>query len=678
MTSILGAVVSTLLARALPTSAFGSYALAAAILPFVAMFFEFGIFLPAGRMAARSDEGGRRQVLGGALLAYVPVGLAFSLVVFALSFAVEGWFDAEAGRALRVVAPLALVYPFQFVADQMAQGLGRLHAFAATATLVRLLFVATIVATLAWNAQVTVPRVLLLQASTGLVGWALLVRWLRPVWRGGGERIREFLREARVYGLQVYVGRVLSIGTYNMDVVMVAGFTNSASVGFYTLAGAITLPILLPAMGLAAATFPRMTTGARIDRRVLLLAVGLSAAATGAVLLLARPFIRVVLTPRYLPAASLVPPLALAQLVRGPTALFNSFLSAHGRGRPLRRAGVVLTGCNLVLNLLLIPPFGALGAAWASVLALVANLAAHVASYRGTIREEAAATAAGCVPERSAGPDGGGARRVAREQWTRTPAGTGRAGAEEGSAEFFAQMTATRYRLQPWHPDLLRRFAPRGALLEIGSGAGTDHSRLAAMANRTVAIDLSARGARLTAARLALEGRSGAALVADGERLPFADGTFDAAYSFGVIHHTDHPDAVADEMYRVLRPGGRFLVAVYHRTSMFAAQKVLQYVLSGSFLRERWSRYLGLVEAGAAELDERPLVRLYNRRGACRLFGRFEGLQTEVVHAGVRPRLLQHPLLAERWGWYVVVTGRKPAACPNAVKAACPNAEPAA
>ena len=252
------------------------------------------------------------------------------------------------------------------------------------------------------------------------------------------------------------------------------------------------------------------------------------------------------------------------------------------------------------------------------------------------------------------------ARAAAREQWGRNPAGTMHADAEEGTAEFFAQMTASRYRLQPWHPALLHRFAPDGRLLEIGSGAGTDHAELAKMAVTTVALDLAHRGAALTQRRLRLEERRGSAVVADGERMPLASSAFDAVYSFGVIHHTDHPEAVAAEMHRVLKPGGRFLVALYHRASVFALYKAVRYIGSGAFLRERWSEHLALVEAGADQVDERPLVRLYSRRQARALFSSFDEVSTEVLHGGVRWRFLQRPLFARRWGWYVVVTGRKP------------------
>lgn len=65
--------------------------------------------------------------------------------------------------------------------------------------------------------------------------------------------------------------------------------------------------------------------------------------------------------------------------------MYNSFLSAQARGRDLRNAAFILTSFNIALNFALIPSYGAKGAAWASLVALVANLAAHIFYYRRTV-----------------------------------------------------------------------------------------------------------------------------------------------------------------------------------------------------------------------------------------------------------------------------------------------------
>ncbi|WP_286143960.1 methyltransferase domain-containing protein [Mycobacterium sp. D16R24] len=49
-------------------------------------------------------------------------------------------------------------------------------------------------------------------------------------------------------------------------------------------------------------------------------------------------------------------------------------------------------------------------------------------------------------------------------------------------------------------------------------------------------------------------------LRADGLRLPFPDGTFDAVSCYGALYFMEDPDAVVGEVIRVLRPGGRVAI----------------------------------------------------------------------------------------------------------------------
>ena len=102
--------------------------------------------------------------------------------------------------------------------------------------------------------------------------------------------------------------------------------------------------------------------------------------------LVAGTFVDAVFSDRYRDVVPLLVPLLAAQVVRGTTSIYNTYLSAHGRGRELRNAGLVLTASNLVLNFALIPPYGAMGAAWASLVALVANHVAHIVFYRRSLR----------------------------------------------------------------------------------------------------------------------------------------------------------------------------------------------------------------------------------------------------------------------------------------------------
>jgi O-antigen/teichoic acid export membrane protein len=378
------AVVSTaLLTRNLATAEFGSYSFATSLLLFVAIFFEFGLFVPAARLAALTNPTTRREIVGAALIAYLPIGAAFSVTIFVVSFWVDDWFNVNTGHALRIVAPLAIGIPFaSVILQQLAQGIDRLHVASFGTVLAQLLFVILLELWLGAYGRLSTSSGLVLRGSAFLIAMIVAGLWLRPTFRAVRHWIREFLRQAREWGWQLFIGRVLSIGTYNMDVLMLGIWAESRSVGFYVLAGSLAAVSGLPVAGMAAALFPRMARANAIARDWLVISIVVGTLCSIAAWLLAEPVIRVLFSARYVQASDLVLPLALAQLVRGVTGIFNTFLAGHGRGKDLRNAGFVLTASNITLNFALIPPFGAQGAAWASLLALVANFVAHVFFYR--------------------------------------------------------------------------------------------------------------------------------------------------------------------------------------------------------------------------------------------------------------------------------------------------------
>lgn len=386
LASVLSATSLAIAARNLSVSSFGSFSFSLSLLTFAAMFFEFGIFAAVSRIAAQSGGRERQEIVGASLVLFAPIAIIFTLAVFAGSFVVDDLFNVHAGHALRVTAPLATAYLFASVALQITQGIDRLHLYSITSALAQCLFLVGLAVLVSLADEFGITATLAARGSAGLVAMIVLALWLKPVLGRTRTHVRRIFQQVRVYGFQVFVGRLLGIGTYNMDVLMVGAWTGAETVGLYTLAAAMAAVLGLPVYGLSAALFPRLVDRPRLDGRWLLLAGASGFAGMVFLWLFHSPLTRLLFSSRYDDIGLYVLPLSAAQAVRGLTGIYNSFLAAHGYGRELRNAALVLTGSNVALNFALIPPYGAVGAAWASFFALLANLGAHVLSYRRMTR----------------------------------------------------------------------------------------------------------------------------------------------------------------------------------------------------------------------------------------------------------------------------------------------------
>lgn len=180
------------------------------------------------------------------------------------------------------------------------------------------------------------------------------------------------------------------------------------------------------------------------------------------------------------------------------------------------------------------------------------------------------------------------------KQWNNDPCGADAAGAlETGSEEFFARIDQNRY----------------GEYAHCGADVS--------------GIDLTPRHLELATERFRRAGVPADLRLGDAETLPYADGSFDVVYSFGVLHHTPNAKAAVSEIHRVLRPGGTLIVAMYHKWSLPVLKLALQKLLISEQRAESWNDTLSRIEH-RKKSDAKTLVRLYTRSSLRRLLRDFK------------------------------------------------------
>jgi ubiquinone/menaquinone biosynthesis C-methylase UbiE len=283
--------------------------------------------------------------------------------------------------------------------------------------------------------------------------------------------------------------------------------------------------------------------------------------------------------------------------------------------------------------------------------------------------------------------------------WTGYQPGMRASAAPVGSAEFFAEVEAHRYALEPHIEELVGFERWAGAdVLEAGCGIATDGMRFVRAGARYVGVDFSPTALGLARRRMELEGRGGELLQGSVVALPFPDASFDLVYSNGVIHHLPETFAAIREFHRVLRPGGTVIVMVYHRHSLnfyFSIMTVRRAlaallllpggrqavgrltgespeVLEGhhELLREHGLSYLAdpaLFLSHNTDGPGNPLSKVYTAETMRRAFGDFAEVRTDVRFLNLRAyplgeRLERRPwvrALGRRFGWHLWIRAVK-------------------
>jgi ubiquinone/menaquinone biosynthesis C-methylase UbiE len=193
------------------------------------------------------------------------------------------------------------------------------------------------------------------------------------------------------------------------------------------------------------------------------------------------------------------------------------------------------------------------------------------------------------------------------------------------SPEWFRQIEEHRYEVEPFIHSVAQFTRHSGkSILEVGVGAGTDHLQWAKAGATCYGVDLTEKAILTTQAHLSTYGYQSFLQHIDAEELPFADNFFDVVYSWGVIHHSTHPEKIIREIRRVLKPQGTFLGMMYGRHSIVALKLWLKFAL---FHGKPWKSLSQII----ADHMESPGTKAYTCRELKELFSEFSCFEATPI-----------------------------------------------
>jgi SAM-dependent methyltransferase len=276
--------------------------------------------------------------------------------------------------------------------------------------------------------------------------------------------------------------------------------------------------------------------------------------------------------------------------------------------------------------------------------------------------------------------------------------------------DFYEKFREQRYRTE-WHIPKLVPFAEAKGkrVLEIGTGNGADGVMFALNGADYTGVDLTTTALEASQRHFAVMGLSGSFQREDAEHLSFADESFDWVYSHGVLHHTPNTQLAVDQVWRVLKPGGKAILMLYHKHSFNYWVRIMGYMrlrvllkilsrfgrwrhdrseiekqeligLRGNEDRQVWEiHYQNFLRKGWSYLRARnfvhhctdgpecPVAYAFSRSEAEKLLSRFIDVRMTVAHFPLRRYAFGKwiPFALEKWlapklGWYLFIDARKP------------------
>ncbi len=260
-----------------------------------------------------------------------------------------------------------------------------------------------------------------------------------------------------------------------------------------------------------------------------------------------------------------------------------------------------------------------------------------------------------------------------RGYWNSRPCNIRHSQKAIGTREYFDEVEARKYFVEPHIPGFAQFERWKGKkVLEIGCGIGTDSVSFARAGADLTAVDFSEKSLEICRRRFEVYGLKGRFYYGNAEELStfVPVEPYDLVYSFGVIHHTPHPERVFEEIKKYCSPETEVRVMLYSKWSWKVLWIILTYGKGAFWRADELVRTYSEAQTGC------PVTYYYSFNDVQNLMKDYEIIQMHKDHIFAFKidkyvnyqyeyvwyfRWMPKPLfrwLQRNFGWHLCVTAR--------------------
>ena len=357
----IGFLLNMFIAKHIGVEQFGILSFAMAVPSFIAIFMEFGFYSTAAKdLADNNDKEYERTLLGTVFIVYILISLLFAGLIFVISYVIDDYFSDKIGYLLRPLALFSFVYTAPFFLEWTLKAINKIYLLslfnistkAVYAILVIFLFMAD---------NMEPMSILIANVVSGTIAFIYICWNLNPKFKNVINGLTLLYEHNKLIGFPLYCGRIVDVGTANMDKMLIAYWVDAKAVGLYTLAITFASPINMLGRAFSISKFKDFAHENVISNKIIH-SVHISTLGSFLLIVICGAITLVgYLNGEYIDSFFYMLLVSLGVIAQAEYAAYNSWLGVKGYTKSMRKATFKICIVNSIGNVLLTYLYGIIG-----------------------------------------------------------------------------------------------------------------------------------------------------------------------------------------------------------------------------------------------------------------------------------------------------------------------------
>lgn len=388
----LGIVASIILTNYLGAGDYGNFMFIINLYGFAILIFDFGLFQGGNRALVLNNDSLKSKQYYGVLL----LCMFFLFILMTLTLLIFSIFDTNLhSKGLISVFLYSLPFGWLFLLPRFFEGIlhadNRIKELAISRLITaggHLAFYFAAYFFLHSSNHSKLSIIFTLYLFTNLIVFFYLIYKLNPSFKKAKIRMLEVWNYTKYFGFHVYVGSLFGVGMSQVSYILISYFSiENNGVGYFALASAFSSPLKLIPNTIATTYYKEFASMDKIPLKLTIITIAFCVTALIFLFILIPPFVERFYGTDFLPVIKLTYITGIGMMFYGMADYYNRFLGAKGKGILLRNSAIIVGIVILISNILLIPRFAEMGAAFAYLLSGGAYFSAMNFFYKRQIKK---------------------------------------------------------------------------------------------------------------------------------------------------------------------------------------------------------------------------------------------------------------------------------------------------